>query len=155
MFVFAKLYAIQCAFVSSNVFLTVAYFTPVVKYFLHKTCLYFLISICPFLCCNAFVTQQNLSRAGVCVRTVCNSKRGRLYCWIILPNANLRISNHIDPSFPTVPVADPGGAIGAIALPLKSTKAIFFSMILHNSENNIRDIRPFRRPLFCHRSVVK
>jgi len=26
---------------------------------------------------------------------------------------------------------------------------------LHNSENNIRDIRPFRRPLFCHRSVVK
>jgi len=27
-------------------------------------------------------------------------------------------------------------------------------MILYNSENNIRDIRPFCRPLFCHSSVV-
>jgi len=28
-------------------------------------------------------------------------------------------------------------------------------MILYNSENNIGDTRPVRRPLFCHRSVVK
>jgi len=28
-------------------------------------------------------------------------------------------------------------------------------MILYNSENNFRDIRPFWRPLFCHSSVVK
>jgi len=28
-------------------------------------------------------------------------------------------------------------------------------MILYNSENIIRDIRPFYRPLFCHSSVVK
>jgi len=28
-------------------------------------------------------------------------------------------------------------------------------MIFYNSENSIRDIRPFCRPLFCHSSVVK
>jgi len=28
-------------------------------------------------------------------------------------------------------------------------------MILYNSENSIRDIGPFCRPLFCHSSVVK
>jgi len=28
-------------------------------------------------------------------------------------------------------------------------------MILYNSEDNIRDQRPFFRPLFCHNSVVK
>jgi len=28
-------------------------------------------------------------------------------------------------------------------------------MILYNSENGIRDIRPFCRPLFCHSNVVK
>jgi len=47
--------------------------------------------------------------------------------------------------------ADPGGAIA----PLKSTKRSYFTMILYNSENSIRDIRPFCRPLFCHSSVVK
>jgi len=51
---------------------------------------------------------------------------------------------------------DPGLAIGAIAPPpLKPTKATLFTMILYNSENDIRDIRPIRRPLFCHSSVVK
>jgi len=34
---------------------------------------------------------------------------------------------------------DPGGAI---APPLKPTKATFFTMIFYNSENSIRDIRP-------------
>jgi len=48
-----------------------------------------------------------------------------------------------------------GGAIGAIAPPLKPRKATFFAMILYNSENSNRDIRPFCRPLFCHSSVVK
>jgi len=46
------------------------------------------------------------------------------------------------------------GAVGAIA-PLKPTKVTFFTMILFNSENNIRDVRPFCRPLFCHSRVVK
>ena len=44
--------------------------------------------------------------------------------------------------------------IGALA-PLKPTKVTFFTMILNNSENSIRDIRPFYRPFFCHSSVVK
>jgi len=39
--------------------------------------------------------------------------------------------------------------------PLNPTKVSLFTMILYNSENNIRDIRPFCRPLFCHSSVVK
>jgi len=47
--------------------------------------------------------------------------------------------------------ADPGGR----SLPLKPTKVTFFTMILCNSENSVRDIRPFCRQLFCHRSVVK
>ena len=34
-------------------------------------------------------------------------------------------------------------------------EVIFFTRILYNSENNIRDKRPFCRRLFCHRSVVK
>ena len=38
---------------------------------------------------------------------------------------------------------------------LKSTKVILFIMILHNSENNIREIRSFWRSLFCHSGVVK
>jgi len=38
--------------------------------------------------------------------------------------------------------------------PLKPTKVILFTVILHSSENNIRDIRPFWRPLFCHSNVV-
>jgi len=39
--------------------------------------------------------------------------------------------------------------------PLKLAKVTFFTMILHNSKNSIRDIRPFCRPLFCHSRVVK
>jgi len=46
------------------------------------------------------------------------------------------------------------GAIAPIA-PLKPMKVTSFTMILHNSENSIRDIRPFCRQLFCHSSVVK
>jgi len=45
-----------------------------------------------------------------------------------------------------------GGDWGAPLIPAKVT---FFTMILHNSENSIYDIRPFCRPLFCHSSVVK
>ena len=37
---------------------------------------------------------------------------------------------------------DPGGgAIGTIS-PLNPTKVTFFTMILYNSENSVRDIRP-------------
>jgi len=35
------------------------------------------------------------------------------------------------------------------------TKVTLFTMILCNSENSIRDIRPFCRPLFFHSSGVK
>ena len=46
-----------------------------------------------------------------------------------------------------------GGAIGAIAPP-----TTYESNFIHNDfcslENNIPDIRPFCRPLFCHSSVV-
>jgi len=45
------------------------------------------------------------------------------------------------------------GAIGDIAL-LKLTLVTSFTMILYNSENSFRDIRPFCRPLFCYKSVV-
>jgi len=43
--------------------------------------------------------------------------------------------------------ASRGGAVDAIA-PLKPRKVTLFTIILYNSENSIRDIRPFRRPLF-------
>ena len=46
-----------------------------------------------------------------------------------------------------------GGAIGAIS-PLKLAEVTLFTMILYNSENSIRDIRPFCRPLICHNSVM-
>ena len=46
------------------------------------------------------------------------------------------------------------GEIGAIA-PLKPTKVTLFTITFYNSENSIRDIKPFCRPLFCHSSVVK
>ena len=39
--------------------------------------------------------------------------------------------------------------------PLKLTKVSLFTMVLHNSENSICDIRVFCRPLFCHSNVVK
>jgi len=45
------------------------------------------------------------------------------------------------------------GAIGAIA-PCKTYEKNFIHIILYNSENNIRDIKLFYRPLFCHDSVV-
>jgi len=41
------------------------------------------------------------------------------------------------------------------SLSLKPTKVTLFTMILYNSENSIRDIRLFCRPLFCHSSFVK
>jgi len=47
-----------------------------------------------------------------------------------------------------------GGAIGVISPP-KTFESNFFTMILYNSENSIRDIRLFCRSLFCHTSVVK
>jgi len=54
------------------------------------------------------------------------------------------------------PEADPGEAIGVIApTPLKPTKVTLYATILHNSENSIRDIRSFCRPMFCHSSIVK
>jgi len=48
-----------------------------------------------------------------------------------------------------------GGFIGERSLPLKLTKVTLFTMIFYNSENSIRDIRPFYHPLFCHSSVMK
>ena len=39
--------------------------------------------------------------------------------------------------------------------PLKPAKVTLITMILNNSENVIRDIRPFCRDLFCHSSIVK
>jgi len=45
------------------------------------------------------------------------------------------------------------GAIGEIAS-LKPKKVTSFTIFLYNSENNIRDIRPFCRLLFCHCSVL-
>jgi len=46
-----------------------------------------------------------------------------------------------------------GGRLGRSFL--KPTKVTFFTTIIHNSENNSRDIRSFCRPVFCHSSVVK
>ena len=53
--------------------------------------------------------------------------------------------------------ADPGGAIGAIAPAPKTYEVTLFTMILHNSENSIRESRytAVVRPLFGHRGVVK
>ena len=51
--------------------------------------------------------------------------------------------------------ADPGGVVfWRSPPPLKPTKVTWFTMILYNSENSIRDKRPLCRPLFCHGSVV-
>jgi len=38
--------------------------------------------------------------------------------------------------------------------PKNYTKVTLFTMIFGNSENSIRDIRPFCRLLFCHSSAV-
>ena len=51
--------------------------------------------------------------------------------------------------------ADPEKAIWTIALPLKPAKVTLFTISLYDPENNIRDIRQFCCPLFCHSSVVK
>jgi len=40
------------------------------------------------------------------------------------------------------------------SLPPKPTKVALLSMILYNSENSIRDVRLFCRPLYCHSSIV-
>ena len=49
-----------------------------------------------------------------------------------------------------------GGSIGMRMGRLPSLKpTTFFIMIFYNSENRIRDIRPFSPPLFCYSSVVK
>ena len=50
---------------------------------------------------------------------------------------------------------DPGMGEWGDRPPLKPTKVTFFTIILHNSENNIHDIRPFFRHLCYHTSVVK
>ena len=47
-----------------------------------------------------------------------------------------------------------GGRLGR-SFPVKPTKAILFTIILYNSQNYIRDVRPLCRPLFCHSNVVK
>jgi len=47
------------------------------------------------------------------------------------------------------PEADPGVAIGAIASPKKPTKVTFFTMIVYNLDNSIRDTRPFCLTLFA------
>jgi len=45
---------------------------------------------------------------------------------------------------PLMPLADPGRR----SLSLKPKKVTLFTMIFHNSENSIRDIGTFCRPLF-------
>ena len=47
-----------------------------------------------------------------------------------------------------------GGKLGRYP-PLKPTKVTSFIMTVNNSENSIRDIRPFWRPLFCPESAMK
>jgi len=47
------------------------------------------------------------------------------------------------------------GSRGGGNRPPKPAKVTLFTIILHNSENNIRDIRPFCRLRFCHNSVLK
>ena len=55
-----------------------------------------------------------------------------------------------------VPPCRDGSSVGRLGQspPLKPTTVSFFNIISYNSENNIRDIRPIFRPLFCHRRVV-
>jgi len=43
----------------------------------------------------------------------------------------------------------------ATAADRKPTEVTLLTMILYKSENSIRDIKPFCRPLFCHSHVVK
>jgi len=44
--------------------------------------------------------------------------------------------------------------VGAIASP-KTYELTLFTMIVYNSENSIRNTRPFCHPLFCHRCLAK
>ena len=46
------------------------------------------------------------------------------------------------------------GRLGRSPAP-NPTKLTFFTMVLYNSENKIRHMRPMCRPLFYHSSVVK
>jgi len=48
------------------------------------------------------------------------------------------------------PEANPERGDWSNRSPLKPTKVSLFTILLYNSENSIRDIRPFCRPLFCH-----
>jgi len=48
--------------------------------------------------------------------------------------------------------ADPEGGDRPALRPAKVT---LFTMILYNSENSIRDIKPFCHPMFGHSIVVK
>ena len=38
---------------------------------------------------------------------------------------------------------------------VKPKKVTFCTMLLYNSENSIRYLKPFCRPIFCHSSVLK
>ena len=59
------------------------------------------------------------------------------------------------PSFTTVYNSDSQGRIQGAIASSKPAKVILLTMILYNSENSIRDIKSFSRPLFCRSSVVK
>jgi len=48
-----------------------------------------------------------------------------------------------------------GPNLGGDRPPPKTYKLTLFTIIVYNSENSIRNTRPFCRPLFCHSSVVK
>jgi len=48
-----------------------------------------------------------------------------------------------------------GGVISVITTPKTYGSNFLFTMILYNSENSIRDIRPFCHPLFSHSNFVK
>jgi len=56
--------------------------------------------------------------------------------------------------FGTKQVGSRGGQVGQSPPQKNSTKVTFFNTILNNSENSIRDVRPFCRPLLCPSSVV-
>jgi len=41
-----------------------------------------------------------------------------------------------------------------VIAPPKTYKLTLFTMTVYDSENSIRNTKPFCHPLFCHRSVV-
>jgi len=74
----------------------------------------------------------------------------------LFPNAGAASFFHISLIVATFCAgADPEGGDWGDRHPLKPTKLTFFTMILYNSINSIRNIRPFCRPLFGHSNVVK